>query len=81
MRQFEDCLVHLLKEQSFRLKVYGFLTNNQQFLVVCAVREGPMLYKFTWFIDAVFGGEKSAALQALSWLANLSLVDHGYMLP
>ena len=26
-------------------------------------------------------GEKSTALQALSWLANLSLVDYGYMLP
>jgi len=79
--QLEDCLVHLLNEQSFQLKAYGFLTNNEQFLVVSAARDGPMLYKFTWFIDAMFSREKSTALQALSWLANLSLVDHVYMLP
>ena len=79
--ELEDYLASLLGLQQFRYYALGFLTNNQEFLMVEARRYGlhRSNIKFVWFIEQNFTG--GDAKVALSWLSSLSLVGHGYILP
>lgn len=72
-------LITLLEKQKFRHFALGFLTNNVSILVVEANRTPSNDFNFIWFIDESF--KSGGAQKALSWLSDLSLVQHGYTLP
>lgn len=76
--QLANYLAILLLDQDFRHTAFGFITNNDEVLMVQAQKKENLEVEFVWFISETFSEQGK---RALSWFSNLSLVDHGYRLP
>ena len=79
--QLEQYLHCLLEAQKFRHTAYGFLTNNDDFCVVHASKLENNRILCKWCIEAKCGQGQQLGEQALSWLAGLTLKEHGYESP